>query len=261
MTRVIQTLCACALMFSATSPVAASDGGGITDDWDWGAIEAMDDTPLDAAEARSRVTVSPPSQRITNEESSSPDLEATPREAYTLFAGMPSFRVLPSRKDKEMHPCTNCHKWVPPIKKTRALPSPHNNFELEHSLHGKGRFWCFTCHDDQPERRLRTLEGESIEFDDAYILCSQCHVNQARDWAFGGHGKRLDNWQGERVVYNCTACHYQHAPAFAPREAMPGPTMRQGLPRPAHWSPPKPADHQHHETLWLRHENNNGKVH
>ena len=46
------------------------------------------------------------------------------------------------------------------------------------------------------------------------MLCSQCHVKQARDWAFGAHGKRVGSWQGERQVYNCTVCHYQHHPAI-----------------------------------------------
>jgi hypothetical protein len=140
------------------------------------------------------------------------------------------------------------------------MRTPHNNFELKHSLHGKGQFWCFTCHDDKHQRKLRTFEGETIEFDEAYILCSQCHTNQARDWAFGAHGKRLDNWQGERVVYNCTACHYQHAPAFSSRDALAGPAMRQGLPRPAHWSP-EAGHREPYETLWLRHERQNGNEH
>ena len=264
MIRVTKTACASALLAwvscAGVSPVhAAEDGGGLSADWDWGAIEAMDDTPINTGNVKT-MPDRQPSQRLSVQESTSPDLEAEPREAYALFPEMPAFKVIPSRKDQEMHPCSNCHEWVPPIKKTRELPSPHDNFALQHGLHGKGQFWCFTCHDDQHQRKLRTFEGETIEFADAYILCSQCHVDQARDWAFGAHGKRLDNWQGERVVYNCTACHYQHAPAFGQREALAGPPMRQGLPRPAHWSPPT-EQHAPHETLWLKHVRQNGKGH
>jgi len=232
---------------------AAEDGGGLADDWDWGAIEAMDDTPVNTGNVKT-VPSSQPSQRLTVQESTSPDLESEPREAYALFPDMPSFRVVASRKDQEMHPCSNCHEWVPPIKEARALPSPHDNFELSHGLHGKGQFWCFTCHDDQHQRKLRTFEGETIEFEDAYILCSQCHVDQARDWAFGAHGKRLDNWQGERVVYSCTACHYQHAPAWQTRTAKPGPEVRLGLERPAHWVPAaqRESHWEGYEKVWQK---------
>jgi len=242
MIRVMKITCASALLawgsFAAMLPAhAAEDGGGLADDWDWGAIEAMDDTPVNTGNVKTAEPAAKPSQRLTVKEVTSPDPDAEPREAYALFPDMPSFRVVASRKDKEMHPCSNCHEWVPPIKEARELPSPHDNFELKHGLHGKGQFWCFTCHDDKGQRKLRTFEGETIEFEDAYILCSQCHVDQARDWAFGAHGKRLDNWQGERVVYNCTACHYQHSPAWSTRTAKAGPSVRIGLERPAHWVP------------------------
>ena len=94
-------------------------------------------------------------------------------------------------------------------------------------LHGRGQFWCFTCHDLEGNGGLKTLEGEPLAFSEAYFLCSQCHVDQARDWAYGAHGKRVGTWQGERVVYNCTACHYQHNPAIKPREAVPPPPVRR----------------------------------
>ena len=49
------------------------------------------------------------------------------------------------------------------------------------------------------------------------------------------YGKRRGVWSGARQVYNCTGCHYQHAPAIPPRQAMAGPRIRQGLERPSHW--------------------------
>jgi hypothetical protein len=117
----------------------------------------------------------------------------------------------------------------------RRLKPPHDNFELKHGLHGHGKFWCFTCHRNDKDLGLKTLEGQPVEFADAYIVCSQCHARQAQDWAHGAHGKRVGNWQGPRQVLNCTACHYQHSPGFKPREPLPGPAMRAGLPRPDHW--------------------------
>ena len=96
---------------------------------------------------------------------------------------------------------------------------------------------CATRHDLEGSGGLRTLEGERLDFGDAYILRSQCHSRQARDWAYGAHGKRVNGWQGKRRILNCTACHYQHRPRLKPRVPEPGPRIRMGLDRPVHWVP------------------------
>lgn len=204
-----------------------------TSDWDWGAVDEMDDAPVVAPRRDSmpkRTVPAPPPI-------AKPNLDGETHPAYAVFRDMPTFEVIPSTKDKEMHPCRNCHQWAKSDLTPRTLKPPHDNFALAHGLHGRGQFWCFTCHDLSGAGGLKTLEGEAIGFDEAYLLCSQCHVDKARDWAFGAHGKRVGNWQGKRRVYNCTACHYQHAPALLYREAMPGPAARQGLAQPEHWIP------------------------
>ena len=89
--------------------------------------------------------------------------------------------------------------------------------------------------DEKDRQTLKTLRGEYVDFEEAYIICGQCHVNQTRDWAFGAHGKRVNNWKGKRQVYNCTVCHYQHDPTFKPRKALAGPEIRMGLERPDQW--------------------------
>ena len=157
-------------------------------------------------------------------------------------------------RDAELYPCSSCHQWTPGNPEPRALKKPHDNFELQHGLHGKGRFWCSTCHDMEGSRTLKTLEGVPLGFGEAYLLCSQCHVNQARDWAYGAHGKRLEDWRGPRRVYDCTACHYQHSPAWSPRQAKAGPSVRQGLERPAHWVPKGERDGHvfEHQPPWKR---------
>lgn len=211
------------------APLLAVD----TSDWDWGAAEEVDAAPVTAprrASTRKRSKPAPPPV-------ARPDLAAATQPAYALFPDMPTLSVIPSTKDQEMHPCGNCHRWAQSDPTPRQLKAPHDNFSLKHGLHGRGNFWCFTCHDLSEDGRLQTLEGEPLDYDEAYVLCSQCHVNQARDWAFGGHGKRLDDWRGRRRVYNCTACHYQHAPSLPLRDAGAGPEVRQGLRRPSHWSP------------------------
>ncbi|MCW8964384.1 MAG: hypothetical protein OQL16_11365 [Gammaproteobacteria bacterium] len=207
------------------------------DSWDWSSFEAMDDTPISSKGVIEKEATETPSRRLGIEEVTAPDMEAKPHRVYELFPGMPSFEVISSKKDTEMHPCSNCHEWQKSDKTPRFLKQPHDNFALLHGLHGKGQFWCFTCHDTKDKGLLKTMEGEYVNFEEAYILCSQCHVNQARDWAYGAHGKRVGNWKGKRQVYNCTACHYQHSPALRYRNALPGPVVRMGLERPAHWVP------------------------
>lgn len=231
---------------------SADGSGGLTSDWDWGAIEALDDTPTTPQQSVREVPASVPMERPSMDDVTQPDMQREAHQVYSLFAGMPEFKVIPSRIDKDMHPCSNCHEWQEAMTTPRKLNPPHDNFELKHGLHGKGQFWCFSCHDNGKDRQLRTMEGESLPFEDAYILCSQCHVNQARDWAYGAHGKRVGNWQGERVVYNCTACHYQHAPGMDTRTAMPGPEIRMQLPRPAHWMPAaqRQGNYPRHEASW-----------
>ncbi len=219
----------------------ASASADSSDGWNWDSFE-VDDTPLDPNESVQQATQTVASRRLTIEEVTSPDLDQTPLKVYELFKGIPDFEVIPSTKDTEMHPCSNCHQFVKSNLTPRKLDIPHDNFELQHGLHGKGQFWCFTCHDEKGSVSLKTLDGELLNFEDAYILCSQCHVTQARDWAFGAHGKRLGNWQGKRQVYNCTACHYQHAPAFKTREALAGPEIRMGLQRPPHWTSSEPGE-------------------
>lgn len=242
--RLVLPLLACTLGFQGAGAVepsaddtgteAAVDLGG-SDDWDWDAVTEMDDGPVIAPSAGAGKSALDDYVPPAEVENAFPDFDAPPREAYALFEGVPPFEVIPSRRDPGMHPCSNCHQWVKSNFEARSLKRPHDRFQLEHGLHGKGRFWCFTCHDLEGAGGLRTLEGEKLDFGDAYVLCSQCHAKQARDWAYGAHGKRVSGWQGKRQVLDCTACHYQHRPAFKPRSPKPGPRVRMGLERPSHW--------------------------
>lgn len=202
-------------------------------DWDWGGYTGLDDAPVTRSPTVSRNAAIPDVPRIG--ETAVPDFDAPARKAYAVFLGVPPFEVIPSQKDPGMHPCSNCHQWVLSDPRPRRLKQPHDNFELQHGLHGKGRFWCFTCHDLDGNGSLKTLEGEKLDYADAYLLCSQCHVDQARDWVYGAHGKRVSGWQGKRQVLNCTACHYQHRPALKARAPEDGPRVRMGLDRPTHW--------------------------
>jgi hypothetical protein len=232
-----------------------------SDDWDWGAVEAMDDAPVTRPAAPTPPT--PPSAASTDANyaqqrrdaaRAAPDFERETVAAVEIFPGAGDFSVVPARQDRDMHPCANCHQWVLSNPEPRKLAAPHDNFELQHGMHGKGGFWCLTCHDEKDNMTLKTFEGEPVAYEHAYVICTQCHVQQGRDWARGAHGKRIGNWTGERQVYNCTACHYQHRPAIKPREALPGPAMRVGLPRPEHWvaADERPGNDDHHSPDWQR---------
>lgn len=225
---------------TAAAPSPATEGQSLDlSGWDFGG--GADTAPAPKAEAPKAEAPKPAPatepKRPRPGETSVPDFEAEPEAVLAVFPDMPHFKVIPSQKDADMFPCRSCHEWAESDPAPRFLQEPHNNFVLQHGLHGKGQFWCFTCHDLEGDGGLKTLEGEKVGFDQAYLICTQCHVQEARDWAFGAHGKRIDGWQGERESLICTACHYQHRPGLAPRAPMPGPAVRQGLERPAHWRP------------------------
>lgn len=232
---------------SASADAGAPAAGG---DWDWGGFTGLEDAPVTRSSTVSRHPAVPDVPRVG--ETAAPDFDAPARRAYAMFLDVPPFEVIPSQKDPGMHPCSNCHQWVLSDPRPRRLKRPHDNFELKHGLHGKGKFWCFTCHDLSGNGSLKTLEGEKLDYDDAYLLCSQCHVDQARDWVYGAHGKRVSGWQGRRQVLNCTACHYQHRPALKARAPEDGPRIRMGLQRPTHWVAKHKRPEQEHVTraMW-----------
>jgi hypothetical protein len=245
---------------AAAAGPAGTGTGADSWDWDWGETPAPGAvTATRRAGTGAKTTspgrrgraVKPREQRLAS--TAEPDFEGEIRTGYRLFAGVQPFQVIPSKKDPEMHPCLDCHDWAESDKTPRELQEPHDNFRLKHGLHGKGEFWCFTCHHLEGEGGLRTLEGLKVPFDEAYIVCSQCHAQETRDWYFGAHGKRVTNWRGDRQILNCTACHYQHKPALTAREAIAGPTMRMGMERPDHWAP-KAQHHTQadHKPLWER---------
>lgn len=204
--------------FAVALPVLAVD----TSDWDWGGIVEMENTVITPPP---RVPAPPPVPQPLP--IAKPDVTAPFKPAVALFPSMPEFTVIPAIKDKTMYPCSNCHRWAKSNTIMRKLLAPHDNFSLQHGLSERGKLWCFTCHDltgNSGDGSLRTLDGAQLDYDESYVLCTQCHASQGRDWAFGVHGKRLKTWQGPRQIYNCTACHYQHSPAITPRLAKPGPS-------------------------------------
>ena len=174
-----------------------------------------------------------------------PDTPPDPTEPAT-FAGYPQappFKVVPQKDKLTFYPCSQCHKFMPPNPEPRKLEVAPHPAALKH---GNGRFWCLNCHLIDDRDFLRTLRDQKVDFDESYLLCGQCHFNRQKDWYLGGHGKRVYNWQGERMIYSCTHCHDPHDPATKPREPSKAPPVRAGLER------MKPGEREA-QRVWERH--------
>jgi hypothetical protein len=150
----------------------------------------------------------------------------TAPQEFSGYPDAPAFTVVPRVEHLTFFPCSTCHAVLPPDPEPRKLAGAPHPAALDH---GKGRFWCLECHQLKDRDHLHTLAGRSVDFNDAYLVCGQCHFDRQKDWYFGAHGKRADNWLGPRVIYNCTACHDPHSPAVKPRAPNRAPPVRVGL--------------------------------
>ena len=126
-----------------------------------------------------------------------------------------SFRVLARKKMIGRYKCSSCHTDKA-VTVNQGLELTHGDIAIEHGREGQA-LSCIDCH--HPEKRdfLEDKKGRKIDFDHSYQLCGQCHFRQKRDWLGGAHGKRVANWAGDRVVFNCTTCHNPHSPRFEKR--------------------------------------------
>lgn len=139
-----------------------------------------------------------------------------------------NYAVVPRKSELTFYPCSQCHQFLPANAEQRELISPHPS-PLEHS---NGRFWCLTCHNKDDRDYLRRVDGALLDFDNAPELCASCHMARYRDWKGGAHGKRIKNWQGERVIESCPQCHSPHSPTIKPRAPQAAPPVRLNLSRP-----------------------------
>lgn len=150
------------------------------------------------------------------------------------YPGAQPFTVVP-RKGTEalpLWPCVMCHdlrKPDPTVRTFKTLPPPDGAPHAGRLRHGKGRMWCVDCHFLTDRQWLRTLDNKKLDFDDAPQQCGQCHSARYRDWVFGGHGKRVAGWTGERQLYSCVQCHDPHIPVLPARKPSPPPPVRAGL--------------------------------
>lgn len=164
---------------------------------------------------------------VANDEEEDDSENSVPMETIVSYEKQaPSFTVkLRKEEELEYFPCMDCHEDEEPNPEERELED-HDDIVLEH---GGGRFWCMTCHHLEQRDYLRSLKNKLIDIDQAYRLCGQCHFQRQKDWFFGGHGKRISNWKGERTLYLCTECHDPHSPSIKPEKPSPPPLVRKGL--------------------------------
>jgi hypothetical protein len=113
------------------------------------------------------------------------------------------------------YPCTSCHEGRKVVMANRRIADAHNNIHPVHPAQVGAV--CSTCHAAENVELLVLKSGERATLDESYRLCGQCHFPEADAWAGGAHGKRLDGWEGRRVVMACTDCHDPHNPAVQPR--------------------------------------------
>lgn len=128
------------------------------------------------------------------------------------------------------YPCTSCHLGRV-VMANKRIADAHNNIQPEHPEQTGAV--CSTCHSADDVELLTLKSGERAALDESYRLCGQCHFPEAKAWAGGAHGKRLDGWQGRRVVMACADCHDPHKPAVQVRIPFRAPQIERprGQPR------------------------------
>lgn len=113
------------------------------------------------------------------------------------------------------YPCTSCHLGRRMVLRDQRIADAHQDIRPDHPVQTGGA--CVTCHAADNVELLALKNTERATLDHAYRVCAQCHFSQAESWAGGAHGKRLDGWQGRRVVMGCADCHDPHHPALERR--------------------------------------------
>jgi hypothetical protein len=123
------------------------------------------------------------------------------------------------------YPCTSCHLGRGMVLRDARITDAHQDIRPDHPKQTGAT--CATCHAPDNVELLALKNGERATLDHAYRVCAQCHFAQAEAWAGGGHGKRLDGWQGRRVVMGCADCHNPHHPALEPRIPFRAPQLQR----------------------------------
>ena len=125
--------------------------------------------------------------------------------------------------DLGQYPCRSCHMGRAVVMRDERIADAHRDIEPAHPRQTGAT--CATCHAPDDVELLALRSGERATLDHTSRLCAQCHFAQADAWAGGAHGKRLDGWQGRRVVMGCADCHDPHDPSLEPRTPFRAPRL------------------------------------
>ncbi|EKD41817.1 MAG: putative cytochrome with 4 heme binding site [uncultured bacterium] len=137
--------------------------------------------------------------------------------------GNPDDGIIKRIPKLEMYPCSDCHSNPEDYHPNpRVLKEEHGDMK-SHFARTEDDGWCLRCHKAGNYLKLTLQSGREISFNDAYLLCSECHSTTYEDWKHNEHGKRTGSWKGPRQVYSCTACHQAHDPKYKHVKAIPGP--------------------------------------
>ena len=140
------------------------------------------------------------------------------QEDSLILADIPNEKIYLRDRKKEItsFECSKCHTepLINLVSKQGGKKNSHWNIKLNHAEIMK----CASCHDTSHDlNNLKDVNGSSIDFNQSYQLCAQCHSSQYQDWKGGAHGKRLASWAPPRVSYSCVECHNPHSPRFEKR--------------------------------------------
>ena len=150
-----------------------------------------------------------------------------PATANTRRFGMITLRNSARSRapDLGQYPCTSCHMGRRTVLRDARIKDVHQNIQPLHPKQTGAT--CATCHAPDNVELLALKSGDRATLDHTYRLCAQCHFSQAESWAGGAHGKRLDGWQGRRVVMGCADCHDPHRPAIESRVPFRAPRLQR----------------------------------
>ncbi len=137
-------------------------------------------------------------------------------ETIEISEGPHTF-LIPERKGQiKSYACTECHtKPLHQLKINDTIKKAHWDIKLIHA--NLNTMNCITCHNGNDMDNLKSLTGNTIDFNRSHRLCSQCHSKQFEDWKGGAHGKKVAGWAPPRASMTCVNCHNPHKPGFDTR--------------------------------------------
>lgn len=151
------------------------------------------------------------------------------RVGHQRTIGRNTYSIAMRSENLTYYPCSSCHAAGSPVIRDERVVDVHQDIQPIHPAENNAV--CSACHVvDDPE--WLTIAGmDPVPLNEAYRLCAQCHFIQVEAWAGGAHGKRLDTWQGPRVVMSCTDCHNPHDPGIPTRIPFKGPRVPRTGPK------------------------------